>query len=289
MIAKLFLSSGMLLLLGTFTSFNTQPPSVPTAKTIQQAMAKVNDSLYAGKYEISNLEYRNFLNELAIKDRSLAEEYKVDSTKWPDDLRYSEPMKTTNQKYHRHPAFSDYPVVNISYEAAIEYCKWLTVLYNSDSKRKFRKVVFTLPLKEEWTVAAQGGRSNSMFPWGHYYLVNRKGFYMCNFKPVGDSYIVRDSLGKPVIVNYNGETNIHSAEFPPGKIFYTMNVRSFSPNDLGIYNICGNAAEMTLTKGYAMGGSWNSYGGEINTKSIKQYTYPSTEVGFRIFMKIIEP
>ena len=288
MIAKLFLLPGIFVLVGTLTSFNTQLPSTPTAKTIQQTIAKVNDSLYAGKYEVSNLEYRTFLNELATKDRSLAEKYKVDSTKWPDDLRYCEPM-TINQRYHRHPAFSDYPVVNISYEAAIEYCKWLTESYNKDSKRKFRKVVFTLPLKEEWTVAAQGRRSNSMFPWGSFYMVNKKGFYMCNFKAVGDAYIVKDSLGKPVIVNYNGEANIHSAEFPPGKTFYTMNVRSFSPNGLGIYNMCGNAAEMTIRNEYAMGGSWNSYGGEINTKSIKQYQYPSPEVGFRIFMKIIEP
>jgi len=289
MIAKLFLTSGIFLLLGTLTSFKIQLSPDPTAKTIQQAMAKVNDSLYVGKYEVSNLEYRHFLNEIATKDQSLTEKYKVDSIKWPDDLRYSEPMVTINQRYHRHPVFADYPVVNISYEAAIEYCKWLTELYNSDTKRKFRKVVFTLPLENEWTVAAQGGRSNSIFPWGQYYLVNKKGFYMCNFKPVGDPYIVKDSLGNPVIINYNGEANIHSAEFPPGKTFYTMNVRSFSPNDLGVYNMCGNVAEMTLKDGYAIGGSWNSYGGEINTKSIKQYQYPSPEVGFRVFMKIIEP
>jgi len=273
MIAKLFLSSGIFLLVGTLTSFNTLPSSEPTAKTIQETMAKVNDSLYVCKYEVSNLDYRNFLGYLKTKDPVLAERYKADSTGWFQELRYCEPQ--TGRYYHRHPAFSDY--------------KSLTGLYNSDTKRKFRKVVFTLPLKEEWTIAAQGVRSNSIYPWGRYYLVNKKGFYMCNFKPVGDPYFVKDSLGNPVIVNYNGEANIHSAEFPQDKTFYTMKVRSFSPNDLGIYNMCGNAAEMTLTNGYAMGGSWNSYGGEITTKSIKQYSYPSPEVGFRVFMKIIDP
>ena len=287
MIAKLFLSSGIFLLIGTHTSLNIQLSSDPTAKTIQETMAKVNDSLYAGKCEVSNLDYRNFLGYLKTKDPALAESYKVDSTGWSQELRYCEPP--TGRYYHKHPAFADYPVVNISYEAAIAYCKWLTELYNSETKRKFRKVVFTLPLEKEWTVAAQGGRSNSIFPWGQYYLVNKKGFYMCNFKPVGDPYFVKDSLGNPVIINYNGEAKIHSAEFPSGKTFYTMNVKSFSPNDLGIYNMCGNVAEMTLKDGYAMGGSWNSYGGEINTKSIKQYQYPSPEVGFRVFMKIIEP
>ena len=112
---------------------------------------------------------------------------------------------------------------------------------------------------------------------------------MCNFKEVGESHFVRDSLGNPMIVDYPGRLDLHSAEFPPEKtFFYTMKVKSFTPNDLGIYNTSGNAAEMIIKPGYAMGGSWNSYGGEINTKSTKQYPFPSPEVGFRVFMKIIE-
>ena len=82
--------------------------------------------------------------------------------------------------------------------------------------------------------------------------------------------------------------DIHAAEFPPEKTFYTMPVKSFEPNGIGLYNVCGNVAEMTVSAGYAMGGSWNSYGGEIYPTSIKQYTYPSAEVGFRVFMKIVE-
>ena len=268
-------------------SFKDPKPSLISAKVILQKMSKVNDSLYAGKYEVSNLDYRNFLAEIAAKDPSLAEKYKVDSTKWPHVPRYGEPM-TINQRYHRHPAFSDYPVVNISYAAAMEYCNWLTETYHKDPKRKFQKVIFTLPSGNEWTTAAQGGRSNAIFPWGNYYLVNKKGFYMCNFKAVGDPYVVKDSLGKPVIKNYNGNADLHAAEFPP-KSFYTMNVRSFTPNDLGMYNACGNAAEMILEQGNAMGGSWNSYGGEVSTTSTKKYSFPSPEVGFRVFMRIIEP
>jgi formylglycine-generating enzyme required for sulfatase activity len=258
-----------------------------TAKSIEKNMAKVNDSLYAGRYEVSNKEYNIFLKEIAKKDSALFWSYRSDSAQWNGVLRPCEPP--TSLRYHSHPAFANYPVVNITYESAGEYCRWLTEIYNNDAGRKFRKVIFTLPIDKEWTSAAQGGRANSIYPWSNYYLVNKKGFYMCNFKPVGDPYFVRDSLGDPIIINYTGDNDLHAAEFPPDKFFYTMKVNSFTPNDLGIFNTSGNAAEMILTPGYAMGGSWNSYGGEISTTSIKQYKYPSPEVGFRVFMKIIEP
>src|SRR6186997_3684156 len=110
MITRLFLFTGLFLFIG-LTSFNNQDPFSLTAKSIQQTMTKVNDELYVCKYEVSNLEYRNFLGYLKAKDASLAEKYKVDTTKWVTQLRYQEPMA---MYYHRHPAYNDYPVVGIS-------------------------------------------------------------------------------------------------------------------------------------------------------------------------------
>jgi formylglycine-generating enzyme required for sulfatase activity len=260
--------------------------SAISARTAEERTARVNDSLYAGRFEVTNAEYNTFLTEMVNKDSALYSKYSSDSTGWFSYSGLCEPP--TFLYYHRHPAFADFPVVNIGYEAALEYCKWLTALYNADAKRKFRKVLFVLPTSREWILAAIAGHPDRLYPWGRYYLVNKKGMYMCNFKPVGDPYFVRDSMGKPTIVEYNGDHLWHVAEFPEDKLFYTMKVKSFEPNDFGIYNTSGNAAEMTIAAGYAMGGSWNSYGGEITTKSIKQYKYPSPEVGFRVFMKIID-
>jgi formylglycine-generating enzyme required for sulfatase activity len=277
-------SAGLILSFTSIALVRDKP--VLTARNIHKNLAKVTDSLYTGRCEVSNGEYNIFLKEIAKKDSALYWNYRSDSTKWFDIFQLGEPM--TSLRYHSHPAFADYPVVNIKYEGAEAYCQWLTEIYNSDPKRKFRNVKFTLPAAKEWTAAAQGGHPEWKYPWGNYYLVNKRGYFMCNFKPVGDPFYVRDSMGDPKIVNYKGDPYLRTAEFPDYKVFYTMKVKSFSPNGFGIYNTSGNVAEMTLIRNYAMGGSWNNYGGEINSTSIKKYNYPAPEVGFRVFMKIIE-
>jgi sulfatase modifying factor 1 len=49
------------------------------------------------------------------------------------------------------------PVVNVSYEDAIEFCKWAT--------RKFGTTV-RLPTEAEWEYAAIGGKTHTTYPWG---------------------------------------------------------------------------------------------------------------------------
>ena len=270
----------LFLFAGVLTSFDKEKLTPLTAKSIQQNMVKVSDELYACKYEVSNLEYRNFLDYLKIKDASLAEKYKVDTAKWITPLRYQEPMATY---YHRHPAYNDYPVVGISYEAALAYCKWLTEQYNADPKRKFFKVEFMLPTEEQWMNAASGGNDKALYAWTGNYMRKRTGEYLCNFRHIGDAFIVADSLGNPTVSENSIESVASSLQ---GVTFYTASVRSFWPNKLGIYNVCGNAAEMTKEKGLTKGGSWNSFGGDVTIQSKKFYNESSTEVGFRVFMRI---
>jgi sulfatase modifying factor 1 len=258
-----------------------------TSKGIEKEIVKVNDTLYAFRCETSNLEYNTFLNALAKKDSALYVKYSIDSTKWLE----KDNNESLAKYYHRHPDFNNYPVLCMSYEGATAYCKWLTDIYSNDPERKFKKIVFVLPSEQEWELAALGNRKNITYPWGtHSLRETRKGAwqgsFLANYRHVGDGSIVSDKNGKPVLIRQKTEVEVSGLN---DRAFYTAEVKAFYPNSIGIYNQSGNAAEMTIQKGLTKGGSWKSYGGEI-TIAYKLYFYePSTEVGFRVFMKVIEP
>ena len=255
-----------------------------SAKGIEKEIVKVNDILYAFRYETSNLEYNIFLNVIARKDSALYKMYRIDSLKWIEMLH----QEALAKYYHRHPSFNHYPALCMSYEGAVAYCNWLTELYNNDPARKLKKVSFVLPTEQEWELAALGNRNNVTYPWGTNSLretkkSNWQGMFLANYRHVGDASIISDPNGNPVFKSMENEVQSDGLR---DMALYTSDVKAFFPNSIGIYNQSGNAAEMTIQKGLTKGGSWNSYGGEI-TIAYKLFFYqPSPEVGFRVFMKI---
>lgn len=111
---------------------------------------------YISSIEITNKQYRDFLNDL--RARGETEKLKsamVDSVKWKSFLG------TNNEPYvnyyFQHPAYDNYPVVNVSQQGALLYCQWLTEKYNTTARVKVR---FDLPNEEQWVRAAQGGDSS---------------------------------------------------------------------------------------------------------------------------------
>lgn len=119
--------------------------------------------------------------ENAGKPRSqFLERYPVsvypDTLVWMRDFSYSynEPM---TKRYFSHPAFGNYPVVGVNWKMAEAFCNWRTLYLNNflESKGRVQESDFRLPTEAQWEYAARGGRSQSMFPWGNYYLRNKKG------------------------------------------------------------------------------------------------------------------
>lgn len=111
--------------------------------------------------------------------------------------------------------------------------------------------------------------------------------FMANFRRLGEIDLVSDERGNPRF----GSPDSVSESITGGlhdMAFYTAPVNSFFPNAIGLYNMSGNAAEMISVKGCTKGGSWNSLGGEIRIAYRLIFLQPSPEVGFRVFMKILE-
>jgi formylglycine-generating enzyme required for sulfatase activity len=254
-----------------------------TKNKIEKDSSKINaiNSFFISKCEVTNLQYKQFYNEVSAGlTPEEKEKIACDTLGWQQPLTYGEPLV---KYYYQHPAYNNYPVVNISYEGAIKYCQWLQQKIQADNPAYTIEV--KLPEKNQWIYAAQGGRSNSIFPWGNYYLRNKKGEFMCNFKRLGDQSIVRDrETGKPIVIEMSTGNNGGLND----QAFYTADVKSYYPNDWGLYNMCGNVAEMVNEKGTAMGGSWNDYGGDVHIKSESLFDKPSPTIGFRPVITIKE-
>ena len=144
-----------------------------------------------------------------------------DTTVWIKDFTYSynEPM---HNDYFSHPAYQDYPVVGVSWTQAIAFCNWRTNFKNGYQREKGKPNVsrFRLPNEGEWEYAARGGIPSGTYPWGSPYLLNDRACFLANFKPLRGDYAVDQAV-------------------------YTVEAKSYLPNDYNLYNMAGNVAEWT--------------------------------------------
>ena len=230
--------------------------------------------LYMSKYELSNELYRSFITE--ARNTFSTDQYELllpDSNVWNKSLSYGEPFK---MHYFQHAAYNEYPVVGISYEAANAFCQWLTNQYNQNPNRKFKKIQFQLPTKADWQFAANKGDSTKMYTWGTGFVQNNRKQWLANFTHTRFEY---DSIQKKYIELPPSDQTISVA---------TTNIKAFFPNDFGLYNICGNVAEMLQEKGLASGGGFLDPAYNIRISSIRKYEGPAIDLGFRLCMKVIE-
>lgn len=244
-------------------------------KEIKKNFVKITPSIYISKYETTNEEYRRFVHYLKNSGKmDLWDKCVPDSNSWTS-MRYCEPLANF---YFSHPAYNKYPVVAINQDAVIEYCKWLTEKYNTNSKGKFKKVIFRLPTKEEWVFAANCGDTLKQYTWGTGFVKNNRGHVMCNFK---EWELVYDSATKKYKDQPAVSSNVFGTKF-------TGPVKSFFANTFGIYNMCGNVAEMISEKGIAKGGSYADPADRVTIASEKNYTQSQPDIGFRVVMEIVE-
>ena len=212
-----------------------------------QVYAEVMDSLYLPpeywydgqmKLDVTKLIYRftwfdaeaaaaeskktrqQFIDRKPFIKREEVEIY-PDTTVWIKDFIYSynEPM---HNEYFSHPAYQDYPVVGISWKQAMAFCNWRTHFKNSYQRSKNKPLVnkFRLPSEAEWEFAARGGIPSGVYPWGGPYLLNDRGCFLANFKPLRGDYAADQAV-------------------------YTVEAKSYLPNDFNLFNMAGNVAEWT--------------------------------------------
>ncbi len=245
---------------------------------LEKSLVKIKDGFYGSSTEISNEMYDLFLTDLLKQKRyDELDMAKANAVNWRSLLpkKFSD-LSDKDVFPNGHPSSPNFPVVNISHEAAELYCQWLTEVYNGldHKKKKFETVEFRLPTKEEWESLALGGKEQSAYSWGGPYIRNAKGCFLANVKAEGSDKYPTGGKYKECI---GPACAIDGGTFP-------VAIESYYPNDFGLYNITGNVSEMVRELGVVKGGSWNTDAGSATITNHEKINAPSPEVGFRVVM-----
>ena len=125
-------------------------PSAP-GYNMTEVPHRVELSTYAiGKYEVTNREYCEFLNEVGNNSPENLPYVSIDSTN-------STGLCRLESKFHPAPGSARLPVVRVSWQGALAYTEWLSLKTGKN---------YSLPSEAQWECAARAG-SSTIWPWGN--------------------------------------------------------------------------------------------------------------------------
>lgn len=231
-------------------------------KFIPPGTVQISEKFFADETEITNFSWWEY--EFWTKTK-FGKDSKEHLAVLPDTLVWNRQSGTNEgyvKTYYRHPAFRDYPVVGISYEQALAYCKWRTEVvkqFLSVSHKKSYNFEYRLPTKSEWEFFSRNG----------FEVFGRKNSVEL-VKNTRDQKIYR--------MHYNARCYINDSI---SQYMFTSPIKGYTKNIFGMYDMIGNVSEMVTEKGISKGGSWKHELEECRVGKDIPYTEPSAWLGFR--------
>ena len=246
-------------------------------------------SFYMDETEVRNVDWREYLywiQRVYPNDREVYKAALPDTLVWRSELAYNEPFL---ENYLRHAAYSEYPVVGVSWVQANNFCKWrtdrvnerilisdqilaedikqsgqntfssdsyLNGLYNgTDGKRPLKNLGkdgatrrtsmsdgivlprYRMPTEAEWEYAAVALIGNTDEE-----VITDRRIYPWNGSHIRSTEKQSRGLFKANSVRGRGDYMGVAGTLNDG-FEITAPVKSFEPNDLGLYCMAGNVNE----------------------------------------------
>lgn len=239
---------------------------------IPPGTVKILDRIYFDEAEITNNYWREYLSWIKLHYGDTSNEYYKnlpDTSVWKDANVIIDESYFNN--YFSNSAYRNYPVVGITYQQAVDYCKWRTgvvrEIFKNQSPNKYfpQEFIYRLPTKQEWETVAQAGYSQKTL----------KDFEKKKYKG-----LPRYNATRAKNKSTSSTTHKNNDILAP--------VYSYWENKYGVWQIFGNVAEMTNENGIAKGGSWKDKEEDVSADKDYSYNGPKSWLGFRCVCEILK-
>src|SRR6056297_305664 len=207
---------------GSFQMGNTRGDSEGGSDEKPVHSVKLTYDYEIGKYELTNGQFLEFLNDAKVASNGYLNQHKVINISGS----YCEFQYKNGKFVLKQNGKTNYPVIEIPWWGAVEYCNWLSeknsLAKAYDSKGNLTGSItqvkgYRLPTEAEWEYAARGGH-----------------------KSTGD-YRYAGSNNIDTVAWYRDNSENPNNQICEGK--GTHEVGQKAPNELGLYDMSGNVWE----------------------------------------------
>lgn len=259
---------------------------------------KIAYNLYADKTEIPNIAYREYQLWNKFIYGYGSKEYRetlLDTASWVNE--FGPELHSFSEVYHSHPAYDDYAAVGVSYKQAKAYSEWRTQINALMLLVEMNLVDFTdkgLRTPEKHFTIERYLSGN--FDW----IIKRQDIVVPKFRipteedwnqVFGENYLAvafdstRRDIKRNIRKGYSFRNTLRGDlnQLDSLNSHITAPVKSFCPDDRGIYNVVGNVSEIIDKEGVSKGGHWHMKLEDIDLKNGEVFTEPNCFTGFRNF------